>query len=100
MKKLLAFLGAAALVVATVLVVAKPVTANAQPGGSLAALCQQLGYPEGACVSRLASLGPAMICGIDDHGAERWVTLGYKSKGECVSYIQQYVRDAARNPAP
>jgi len=101
MKKLLAFIGAAAFVVAIVLVVAKPVTANAQPGATLAGLCQQLGYPERDCVSRLATLGPAIICGgVDVHGVDRWVTLGYKSKGECVSDVQQYVRDAARNQAP
>jgi hypothetical protein len=97
MKKLLAFLGAAALVVAIVLVIAKPVTAHAQAGGSIAAFCQELGVPQGECVSAIATLGPSFVCGTDVHGGERWVSLGFKNKGECVSYVQQVVRNYMKN---
>lgn len=100
MKKLLAVIGAAAFVVAIVLVIAKPVTAYAQPGGSIGTVCAESGVPQGDCAKFIATLGPSFVCGPDLHGVERWITLGFKNKGECVSEVQQAVRESLRNSTP
>jgi len=98
MRKLTAFIGAAAFVVAIVLVIAKPVTAHAQPGGSIGTVCQENGFlTQSSCAKFIATIGPAMVCGLDPHGVERWIGLGYKSKGACVSEVQQFVRESLKS---
>jgi hypothetical protein len=82
MKRLFALLAAAALITS-----AKPVTAKAE-GAAIGQFCAANNIAPSSCARYIATLGPA-ICQEE--------TLGFSTKGECVSFVQRLVREILKN---